>query len=128
MQVKIFAFAYIDDTYILVTSNSYAKNCKTLEMCHKKLMDWATTSGVTFEPSKYAIMHFKRPYSRDADCQLLPNINGLERGKDDDKQPKTQLRILGVLVDHGLRWTGHVEEVRVYLPLVPLYQLTRFIM
>lgn len=127
MQVKIFAFAYIDDTYILVTSDSYATNCLTLEQCHKSLIDWATTSGVTFEPSKYAVMHFKRPYSRKGDCQLLPKIDGLERGEDRDKQPMTKLRILGVVVDHRLQWTAHVAEVRVSLPLAPLYQLTKFI-
>lgn len=101
------ALAYVDDTYLLVVSESYEKNCRILERLHSVIMPWAGESGVLFEPSKYAVMHFQKPRSRRQEvCSCLPNLPGLT-----EECLKTEMRILGVIVDSRLNWQGHMEHV-----------------
>lgn len=102
----IYVFAYVDDTYILSVSKSYETNCRAIARCHDMVLKCAGELGVTFSPEKYNLMHFKRPYSRGADCTLIPKIPGF------NKKPEAHLRILGVEVDKGLRWEEHIQEVR----------------
>ena len=101
------ALAYVDDTYLLVVSESHEKNCRILERLHSAIMTWAGESGVIFEPSKYALMHFQKPRSRSQkECVCSPNIPGLTKAS-----LKTELCVLGVIVDIRLTWRGHVEHV-----------------
>lgn len=100
------ALAYVDDTYLLVVSESHEKNCRILARLYDVIMDWAGESGVTFEPSKYAVMHFQNPQRRRPKCSSLPEMPGLT-----EQSLKTQLRVLGVIVDSRLTWQGHVEHV-----------------
>lgn len=101
------ALAFVDDTYLLAVSESHEDNCRILEGLHKVIMNWACESGVTFEPSKYAVMHFQNPWRRSQQrCSSLPKIPGLT-----EKSLKTELRVLGVIVDSRLTWQGHVEHV-----------------
>lgn len=106
--VTIYAFAYVDDTYLLAVSNSYEENCKRLEQVHNDILSWAGPAGVSFSPHKYNVMHFKHPASKEPDCQLLPRIPGLTNT---EGCLKTSLKILGVIVDHQLGWEKHIEEV-----------------
>jgi hypothetical protein len=99
--------AFVDDTYLVVTSRSYAQNCKLIELLHAKTIEWADPNGVTFGPHKYAIMHFQHPRSKNAPCKLIPNIPGLSSAQ----LVKTELRILGAYVDPKLKREKHVEEV-----------------
>ncbi|KAF4999739.1 hypothetical protein FDECE_11418 [Fusarium decemcellulare] len=102
----IYAFAYIDDTYLLAVSDDYSTNCEALEVAHEAIMSWATRVGITFSPEKYNVMHFKKPWSREPDCTLMPNIPGMS-GK-----VKDSMVILGVEVDRQLRWYAHFEKIK----------------
>ncbi|KAH7020482.1 hypothetical protein EDB80DRAFT_821479 [Ilyonectria destructans] len=54
-------------------------------------------------------MHFKSPLSTEENCKLMPDIPGLQ---DPEKCLKTGLKILGVEVDHRLRWDNHLEHIK----------------
>ncbi|EGU79108.1 hypothetical protein FOXB_10396 [Fusarium oxysporum f. sp. conglutinans Fo5176] len=110
-RVTIYAFAYVDDTYLLAVSDGYEANCQALKECHDRIMVWADSVGVSFSPHKYHVMHFLPPYHRADPFEHMPGIPGLE-----GKKPESSMRILGVEVDHKLRWGAHVEQVigRVY--------------
>ncbi|RBQ76961.1 hypothetical protein FVER14953_12340 [Fusarium verticillioides] len=105
-RVKIYPFAYVDDTYLLAVSNSYGDNCQALKECHDRIMEWADSVGVSFSPHKYHIMHFSPPGSKTAPSKLMPKIPGLE-----GKEPERSVRILGVEVDNKLNWQNHVREL-----------------
>lgn len=98
----------MDDTYLLAVSNSYADNCKRLEQVHDNILSWAGPAGVAFSPHKYNVMHSKHPRCNDSDCKLLPKITGLDNPSE---CLKTKMKILGVTVDHQLRWDDHIEQV-----------------
>ncbi|KAF5683586.1 hypothetical protein FDENT_7198 [Fusarium denticulatum] len=106
-RVKIYPFAYVDDTYLLAVSNDYGDNCKALKECHDRIMEWADSVGVSFSPHKYHVMHFSPSHSRIDPSKLMPKIPGLE-----GKEPERSIRILGVEVDCKLNWRKQVEEVR----------------
>lgn len=99
------AFSYVDDNYLLVVSDSHENNCRMLTRLFEEVMAWARESGVIFEPSKYAVMHFQKPRSQ-RKCLLQPNIEGVAK-----ICMETKMRILGVIVDSRLTWLGHVEHV-----------------
>jgi hypothetical protein len=101
-----YTFAYVDDTYLLVSSESHETNNKVLQEMHKRLIDWAEPNGVSFSPGKYAVMHFRRPRSRRGEPPGPPDIPGL-----DPSANVTELRILGVMIRNDLDWTAHVDLV-----------------
>ncbi|ENH72221.1 hypothetical protein FOC1_g10006596 [Fusarium oxysporum f. sp. cubense race 1] len=105
-KVKIYPFAYVDDTYLLAVSDDYEDNCKALKECHERIMVWADSVGVSFSPHKYHVMHFHPPRHRADAFKHMPKIPGLE-----GKKPESSMRILGVEVDHRLNWREHVAEV-----------------
>ena len=71
-------------------------------------MDWASDNGVTFNPAKYAIIHFRNPLKRGVkEPSCLPNISGLTPAV----LEKVEFRILGIMVDPQLRWHRHLEHV-----------------
>ncbi|KAF5637881.1 hypothetical protein F52700_4584 [Fusarium sp. NRRL 52700] len=106
-RVKIYPFAYVDDTYLLAVSNSYADNCQALKECHDKIMEWADSVGVSFSPHKYHVMHFSPPRAPVIPSKLMPKIPGLE-----GKEPELFMKILGVEVDNKLRWEKHASTLR----------------
>lgn len=109
-KTEVYAFAYMDDTYLMVISPSYPENCEALKYLHKELIDWADESSVDFNPQKYALMHFEPPRSRIQDLSAIPDIPALLKiGK---TLVKKKLRILGVMVDHQLKFDDHIGEVR----------------
>ena len=93
---------YVDDIHILAVSESHEKNCQNLEVWHDEILAWARGCGVTFTPSRYGVMHFR---GKNSTC--LPNIPGLDR----QKALKPSMRVLGVILDHGLKWEEHVDHV-----------------
>ncbi|KLP19259.1 Uncharacterized protein LW94_3629 [Fusarium fujikuroi] len=101
-KVKIYPFAYVDDTYLLAVSDDFEDNCKALEECHDTIMVWADSVGVSFSPHKYHVMHFYPPRGQVKPCTLMPKIPGLEGNK-----PEASIRILGVEVDNKLNWQAH---------------------
>ncbi|KAF5697000.1 hypothetical protein FGLOB1_13100 [Fusarium globosum] len=101
-RVKIYPFAYVDDTYLLAVSDDFEDNCKALKECHDRIMVWADSVGVSFSPHKYHVMHFYPPRGQVKPCTLMPKIPGLEGNK-----PEASIRILGVEVDNKLNWQAH---------------------
>ncbi|KAF3799822.1 Retrovirus-related Pol polyprotein [Colletotrichum gloeosporioides] len=109
--LNVFAFSYVDDSYILVTSRTFKENCEILEMYHEQVMEWATPNGIRFDPGKYKVMHF----TRNEKCDLCPKISGLTvkhviNNSVDPEAPK-HLRILGVMVDPALKWDAHIANL-----------------
>jgi len=57
-----------------------------------------------FAPNKYELIHFTR--SRQFNLQASVHLEGTE------KQPSTDIRVLGIWLDTKLRWTAHAREVQ----------------
>ncbi|KAF5517530.1 putative RNA-directed DNA polymerase from transposon X-element [Colletotrichum aenigma] len=109
--LNVFAFSYVDDSYILVTSRTLKENREILEKYHEQVMEWATPNGIRFDPGKYKVMHF----TRNEKCDLYPRIPGLTvkhviNNSVDPEAPK-YLRILGVMVDPALKWDAHIANL-----------------
>ena len=114
------SLAYVDDTYLIVSSPTYVRNCKLLEELHAIIMDWAKECGVIFEPTKYGVMHFRiSRLRRSQQPRLLPTIDGLT-----EESLKEEMRILGVFVDSRLTWRTHVDHVSTQTLTFARYSLT----
>lgn len=110
-------FSYVDDSYIIVRSKDFDKNCKALSILHDRVQDWAKANDVEFAPHKYGLLHFQRgpPVKR---CQSLPDIQGLtpKHLEAPEGYNVPHLRILGVMVDSQLKWGPQIDQVRTPLP------------
>lgn len=106
--ITIRAFAYVDDTYLVVTSKSYARNCEGLSEVHKDIMDWSAETGITFSPHKYNLMHIRDPGHTGPPPTDLPDIPGV---KDNPDLLKDNFRVLGVIIDNQLSWEHHVAHI-----------------
>ncbi|KAG8349237.1 hypothetical protein FVEN_g12537 [Fusarium venenatum] len=107
--VTIIVFSYVDDTYIVVTSQSYEDNCLALEKLHHTIAQWAQETGTEFSPNKYSITHFKNPQDKSPNCQLLPNIPGVA-GNSDVLKDK-EVKMLGITLDPQLGFKSHVDDI-----------------
>lgn len=103
------AFAYVDDTYLVVASQSYEQNCKALKTIHDSIMEWSGETGLTFSAKKYSVMHFNNPYEKADDCKLLPDIKGVAGNADCFKDEK--VKVLGVVLDPKLTFEAHVDDI-----------------
>ena len=102
---KVTLLSYVDDTYLLVTSETFEENCDLLEKHFKEVSHWAEANKVAFEPSKYEVMHFQHPHDR-----KKPRFKGVPAIVE-GIQETTSMRILGVEVDYQLTWAKHVKSV-----------------
>ena len=94
----------MDDTYLVVASESYETNCAHIAEYSKEITAWADHNGVRFEPEKNKVMHFRMSDPRPNSRESLPDIG----------QPVCavrKLKILGLTVDNQLKWKHHVAEV-----------------
>ncbi|SPJ79817.1 uncharacterized protein FTOL_08208 [Fusarium torulosum] len=103
------AFAYVDDTYLVVASQSYEQNCKALKSLHDGIMEWSEKTGLTFSAKKYSIMHFNNPREKANDSRLLPDIEGVAGNLDCFKEGK--VKVLGVVLDSKLTFEAHVDDI-----------------
>lgn len=118
--VLAFMVSHVDDTYIIVRTGSFEKNCTALETLHDRVLAWAKANDVEFSPHKYGLLHFQREPKKER-CVLLPGIPGLTRRhleppKYDHRVPPKvykvpHLRILGVMVDTQLKWGPHIDHI-----------------
>ena len=99
------AIGFIDDVKILVYGPSTESNCRKLEATHRKCLEWASKFGLKFAPQKYELIHFTR--RRNAfNLTACVDLDGVGR------EPKKDVRVLGVWLDTRLKWTGHIREIR----------------
>ena len=88
------AIAFVDDFTAWVTGPTAESNREGIEAIIQDALAWERRSGATFEADKTAIVHFARK-SYKTDSIPLP-IKG------QSVQPKTHVRILGVIMDAKL--------------------------
>ncbi|KAF5620098.1 hypothetical protein F52700_11418 [Fusarium sp. NRRL 52700] len=89
-----YAFAFVDDIYLIAVSKSYEINCKWIEMLHSSVQAVAAELKFVFGPRR------DRP-----DTNSRPQIPGF------DGLPEPKLRILGVMVDQKLNWQCHINDI-----------------
>ncbi|RKF73192.1 hypothetical protein GcM3_095031, partial [Golovinomyces cichoracearum] len=91
------AFGFVDDTTIVTWSNTAHKNCRSLEQAHDKFLVWAKRNGATFAPEKYQLITFTRKRG------ILSDLNEGIKIEGAGSSPKTEIKILGILVDKRLK-------------------------
>jgi hypothetical protein len=96
------AIAFVDDYTAWVTGTSAASNRQGIQAVIQKAMEWERRSGATFEEDKTAFIHFTRSATR-VDNQPI-SIKGQQVA------PVTSTKILGVVMDAGLRYKQHVAR------------------
>ena len=115
---KMSMIAYVDDMYLLVTSESYEQNCRWLKLLHQDIMTWAESNSASFD--KYSLMHFRD--SRKNPCTKMPDIPEFQGKIPEDRK----LRVLGVIIDPELKWRPHIHETerRVRTSLQHLHRIS----
>ncbi|KAL7796456.1 reverse transcriptase (RNA-dependent DNA polymerase) domain-containing protein [Trichoderma afarasin] len=101
--------AFVDDTYILVRSDSWERNCQQLAKVHSLLFSWAQENKIAFAPDKYGMLHFLGPGDKEMPVTYRPPIENLPSADVLFKHP--YLDILGLRVDRRLSWVYHVKNV-----------------
>jgi hypothetical protein len=96
------AIAFVDDYTAWVTGESAASNRQGIQAIVQEAIEWEKRSGATFEEDKTAFIHFTRSAAR-VDNQPI-SIKGQEVA------PVTSTKILGVVMDSGLRYKQHVAR------------------
>lgn len=108
--VKLRAFAFVDDNYLIAVSDSRERNCEALGYLHREIEKTAEPLGIVFGPHKYHVMHFKKPYSQQQqqqqDSPHIPQIPGF------NEKPQDELKILGIIVDRQLKWQAHLNTIQ----------------
>lgn len=56
-----YAFGWVDDVCIVMTSESYARNIEILEKSFGKAAIWAKRHSAKFAPDKFELIHFSNP-------------------------------------------------------------------
>jgi hypothetical protein len=105
VKVDLFAFAFVDDIYLMAISDSYAANCKGLEMLHESVMATANELDLRFGAEKYKVMHFKKRRSKKGHNDIIPDVPGFR------KKPEDEMKILGVIVSSDLTWGPHITKL-----------------
>ncbi|KZL88177.1 reverse transcriptase, partial [Colletotrichum incanum] len=96
------AMAFVDDFTAWVTGRTARDNREGIEAIIGDALDWERRSGATFEADKTAIIHFTRKdYKSDPDAFTI---------KGQIVQPKKHTKILGVIMDAGLKYKEHIAR------------------
>ncbi|PNH26387.1 hypothetical protein VD0002_g9480 [Verticillium dahliae] len=96
------SIAFIDDYSAWVTGSTAEANRAGIQSIIDEALDWEKRSGATFEANKTTIVHFTRTSARS---------NGVAYWiKDREVIPKASVKILGVIMDSGLRYQEHIAS------------------
>ena len=96
------AIAFVDDFTACVTGPTAQDNRDGIEAIINDALDWENRSGATFEAEKTAIIHFtKKPYKSTTDAFTI---------KGQCVEPKSYVKVLGVLTDDKLKYREHVAR------------------
>ena len=97
------AIAFVDDYTAWVTGPSAEQNAKLLQSTVVGRAErWAASSGATFEADKTAFIHFTRAASKWSEDPLVV--------KENEVHPQREVKILGVVLDHELRFQQHAAR------------------
>ena len=97
------SMAFVDDYTAWVVGESAERNTRRIQReVLPQLEKWERESGAAFESSKTAFIHFTRGHSmqRDSDMPLQFKLDRID--------PSQSVKILGVIMDQGLRYREHV--------------------
>jgi hypothetical protein len=94
--------AFVDDYNAWVTGPSAEANREGIQAIIDRAMEWERRSGATFEGDKTVIIHFTRqPYRTSTTPFTI---------KGEAIAPKETAKILGVIMDSGLRYVQHIGK------------------
>ena len=96
------SIAFVDDYNAWVTGSSADANREGIQAIIDKAMDWERRSGATFEGKKTAIIHFTRRHDRISTRPFTIKGEAIA--------PKEATKILGVVMDSGLRYVQHIGK------------------
>jgi ribonuclease HI len=99
---------YADDVLLYVTGSSLPCITRQLQIAITHCAQWGSNHGFTFSPSKSAIIHFTRAWSRHSSTPTPPTLFLSQT-----LIPTcTQYRFLGVIFDHHLTYKPHIRHIR----------------
>jgi hypothetical protein len=96
------SIAFVDDYSAWVTGPTAEANRAGIQSIINEALEWERRSGATFEADKTTVIHFTRVSARNSDLPFL--IKGNE------VKPKSSAKILGVVMDVGLRYQEHMAR------------------
>jgi ribonuclease HI len=97
------SMAFVDDYTAWVVGDSAERNTRRIQReILPQLEKWEKASGAVFESSKTAFIHFTRSamLARDSDMPLQCKQDTIDRGQ--------SVKILGVIMDQGLKYKEHI--------------------
>jgi hypothetical protein len=94
--------AFVDDYSAWVTGPSAEANREGIQTIIDGAMDWERRSGATFEGEKTVIIHFTRRSDRVSTRPFTIKGEAIA--------PKETAKILGVIMDSGLRYVQHIRK------------------
>ena len=102
------ALGFVDDYTRWVVSDTIDQNMETLQSrVIPRALDWAASSGVTFEDDKTTLIHF----IRDARLKKMPRpLQALQIGRA-LVPPSHATKVLGVTLDSQLTFKDHLAQV-----------------
>jgi hypothetical protein len=94
----------VDDYSAWVTGTNAEDNTKTIQdTIIPRAINWAKASGATFEADKTAFIHFTRNKNKMSEVKLHMD--------NEEIAPKENIKILGVILDLGLRFKEHAVRI-----------------
>ena len=98
--------AFVDDFTAWIIGESAERNTRMIQSQILPLLaKWEKESGAVFEASKTAFIHFTRNGSLQRDSNMPLCFKG------DWIQPAPSIKVLGVILDQGLRFKEHLARV-----------------
>ena len=94
--------AFVDDYNAWVTGPSAEANREGIQAIIDRAMEWERRSGATFEGDKTVIIHFTRRPDRISSRPFTIKGEAIA--------PKETAKILGVILDSGLRYVQHIGK------------------
>ncbi|OAQ59084.1 retrovirus polyprotein [Purpureocillium lilacinum] len=94
--------AFVDDYSAWVTGPTAEANRAGLESIINDALEWEKRSGATFEADKTTIIHFTRMAERNSETPYTI--------KEQEVKPTSSAKILGVVMDSGLRFKEHMAR------------------
>ncbi len=94
------ALAFVDNYTTWVTGPSAEANIEGIQRIISKATAWERRSGATFEEEKTVLIHFTRTGARLSNTTV--------KIKEQEVQPATEVKLLGVVMDSKLRYRTHM--------------------